>query len=157
MANGHGHKAGLTFRNERFIQLYVLYGIAGQAHREAGYKARDHDQGGYWMLQKPQIVQRIKEVKLELAEKSGVTKEEAVKNLTKVMRYAESETLRMQAIAQLSRMLGWDQPTKVVIESDPLLEYLREVRTLPAVNRKETIALEAVCSPVNDSDNGVSH
>jgi hypothetical protein len=37
--------------------------------------------------------------------------------------------------AALAKMCGWDQPTKVVVTTDPLLAYLKELRTTPIEGR----------------------
>jgi Terminase small subunit len=137
------------YRQELFAQLYVRLNNASQAYREAGYTGRNHDVQAHQLMVNSGVVSRIAEIRRELAAKSPKDKEFAIDELWRVAMGAERDGDRIGAIAQISRMLGWDQPTRVMVSADPLMTYMQELRSMPI----ERGALELKAN--NRSDNGM--
>jgi hypothetical protein len=77
------------------------------------------------------VQSRILEIRRELQAKSPKDKEFAIEELWRVAIGAERDGDRIGAIAQISRMLGWDQPTRVMVSADPLMTYMQELRSMP--------------------------
>jgi hypothetical protein len=119
------------YRHELFAQLYVRLNNASEAYRQAGYHAKDADVCGHQLLVKPSMESRILEIRRELQAKSPKNKEFAIEELWRVAIGAERDGDRIGAIAQISRMLGWDQPTRVMVSADPLMTYMQELRSMP--------------------------
>jgi len=77
------------------------------------------------------VESRIAEIRRELQAKSPKDKGFAIEELWRVAIGAERDGDRIGAIAQISRMLGWDQPTRVMVSADPLMTYMQELRSMP--------------------------
>jgi hypothetical protein len=119
------------YRQELFAQLYVRLNNASEAYRQAGYTAKAVDVCGHQLLVNPSVQSRILEIRRELQAKSPKDKGFAIDELWRVAIGAERDGDRIGAIAQISRMLGWDQPTRVMVSADPLLTYMQELRSMP--------------------------
>jgi Terminase small subunit len=119
------------YRHELFAQLYVRLNNASQAYREAGYRAKDADVCSHKLLVTAGVESRVTEIRKELQAKSPKNKEFAIEELWRVAIGAERDGDRIGAIAQISRMLGWDQPTRVMVSADPLMTYMQELRSMP--------------------------
>jgi Terminase small subunit len=138
------------YRQELFAQLYVRLNNASQAYREAGYSAKNADVSAHQLLVKPGIDSRVSEIRRELQAKSPKDKGFAIDELWRVAMGAERDGDRIGAIAQISRMLGWDQPTRVLVSADPLMTYMQELRSMPI----ERGALELKTN--NGANNGMN-
>lgn len=60
--------APLTLRHERFCELYVRTGVASAAAEGAGFSPRRAKQTGHELLQRPEILARIEQLRGEVAE-----------------------------------------------------------------------------------------
>lgn len=77
----------LTDKQEAFCQNYVLNGGNGaQAARDAGYEqsALSMYQQAYENLRKPEIVNRISEIRAEIGDRYGITAEEIVNGFREI-------------------------------------------------------------------------
>lgn len=130
-----------NYRHEQFAQHYVRTNNASESYRFAGYAAKDADVSGHNLLVKPGMAERISEIRRELSRKSKLTKEVAIEDLTAMAQHGESDSIKLQAYSQIGKWLGWDQPTKVMISTDPLLAYMQEIRSLPIEQRAEPFTI----------------
>ena len=119
------------YRHELFAQLYVRLNNASEAYRQAGYHAKDADVCSHKLLVTAGVESRVTEIRKELQAKSPKDKGFAIEELWRVAIGAERDGDRIGAIAQISRMLGWDQPTRVMVSADPLMTYMQELRSMP--------------------------
>jgi terminase small subunit-like protein len=120
-----------NYRHEVFAQHFVKTNNASESYRVAGYNGRNYDVQAHKLVVNGSIVSRIAEIRRELQAKSPKDKGFAIDELWRVAMGAEREGDRISAIAQISRMLGWDQPTRVMVSADPLMTYMQELRSMP--------------------------
>lgn len=74
--SGSSEKArGLTAKQQRFVEEYIVDMNATQAAIRAGYSARTAEVIGYENLNKPQIADAIAEGRKKLSERTGITQE----------------------------------------------------------------------------------
>ena len=104
---------------------------ASEAYRQAGYIGKNYDVQAHKLVVNGSVISRVAEIRRELAAKSPKDKGFAIEELWRVALGAERDGDRIGAIAQISRMLGWDQPTKILVSSDPLMTYMQELRSMP--------------------------
>lgn len=122
-------------RHEKFAQL-VASGKSGQsAYVEAGYAVQGAAQSSYTLLRKPDVADRIDELKQRTEAKADITRGEIIQILAAYARndYDVGATythdVRLKAIAQLTKMTGWDAPDKVELgASNELTELLARLR-----------------------------
>jgi hypothetical protein len=138
-------------RHELFAQG-VASGLTGsEAYRRAIGKGKNADVHAAEFMARPGIKERIAEIRDAAAEKSELKREEVLKFLADVIRTpagevsksshlcqsfkdtAEVHQIRMPdklaAIAQLSKLCGWNEPEKVEHgATDTLTEFLRKLR-----------------------------
>jgi hypothetical protein len=144
-------------RHERFCQL-VAVGMPGtRAYRKvAGARAgkpENDDVHSHEWSRRPDVKARIQELMAENAQRAQMTREELMAFYAQVIRtpadsvpagspiiqaYEETEhghkvrlVDKAAAGAALAKMCGWDEPTKILVATDPLLAYLRELRATP--------------------------
>lgn len=75
---------GLTDKQARFVDEYLVDLNATEAAIRAGYSEKTAGQIGYQLLQRTSIAELIAEKRQKLAEKTGVTVERIVKELAKI-------------------------------------------------------------------------
>jgi Terminase small subunit len=144
-------------RHERFCQL-VAGGMPGtRAYRKvAGARAgkpENDDVHSHEWSRRPDVKARIQELMAGNAQRAQMTREELLAFYADVIRTpadsVPSNSRIIQAFektehgrkirlvdkaaagAALAKMCGWDQPTKIVVTTDPLLAYLKEIRATP--------------------------
>jgi hypothetical protein len=122
------------------------------AGARAGKPENDDVHSHEWS-RRPDVKARIQELMAENAQRAQMTREELLAFYAEVIRtpadsvpsnsriiqaYEETEhghKIRLvdkaAAGAALAKMCGWDEPTKIVVTTDPLLVYLRELRATP--------------------------
>ena len=83
MANEKKQK--LTAKQEQFCQEYMIDLNASQAAIRAGYSEKTAGVMGHENLNKPQIADRIAELKKSRAEKVSISQEDVLNNLIKAM------------------------------------------------------------------------
>jgi hypothetical protein len=120
------------YRHELFAQLYVELNNAAEAYRKAGYiGGKNADVHGHELMVNHGVRDRIAEIRREKEEKAQVSKDEAIELLGLIAKHGERDSDRIAAMDKIGKWCGWDQPTKIVVSTDPLLAYLQEIRTLP--------------------------
>lgn len=73
--------AGLTPKQQRFVEEYLRDLNASAAVRRAGYKVRRPDQQGYELLRKPEIAAAISAQRDKLAERTQRTIDDAMADI----------------------------------------------------------------------------
>jgi hypothetical protein len=155
-----------NYRHEQFAQHFVRHNNASEAYRAAGYAPKDADVCSHKLLVSAGIQERISEIRRQLARKTQMTKEVAIEDLTAMAQHGESDSIKLQAYSQIGKWLGWDQPTRVVVSTDPLLAYMQEIRSMPIEPRqglllaKEREQLATACDSNSNGaliDNELDH
>jgi hypothetical protein len=147
-----------NYRHEQFAQHFVKHNNASAAYRAAGYRAKDTDVAGHRMLVSVGMSERIREIRRDLAAKTALTKEVAIEDLTAMAQHGESDSIKLQAYSQIGKWLGWDQPTRVVVSTDPLLAYMQEIRSMPIEPRQGLLLgreREQLATACDSNSNGV--
>lgn len=78
---GEATPRGLTPKQLRFVDEYLVDLNASDAARRAGYSARTAPKIGYENLQKPEVAAAIEAKRKELAEGLGITRERILKEM----------------------------------------------------------------------------
>ena len=145
----------LTIKQENFCNYYIESGNASEAYRRAFSCAKMKDESinvnASKLLNNTKVALRVKELQSEQKEKSDLKKEEAIKELTSIVRARITNVMcitgdsislknldelpddvisaissikqtnsgieiklydKISAIDRLSKMKGWDEPTK---------------------------------------------
>ena len=145
-AKHHLAKSGLTWKADQFCALFITLNSFEQAYKQAfNYQGKYAARLGWALAKRPDCERRIAELRHEFARKTDFTREDCIRELGAIAREGEPDTLRVTAMTQLSRMCGWDAPDRLVVTADPLLSYMREIRSKP-LNWNDTRALNPVCS-----------
>lgn len=76
--------SGLTDKQARFVDEYLIDLNATQAAIRAGYSQKTAEQLGYQLLQKPAVAEEIEARREKLAQKAGITVERIVTELAKI-------------------------------------------------------------------------
>ena len=141
-------------RHERFCQLFVALGVAGQAYQQAGYRAKTPDINACQLLRKTKIAYRVSELRLQSERKIALNREAAIELLAEIAttpagainkhhRLCESfkdtsevteikMPSKIAALQELGRILGWHAADKVQISaSDSLGAYIVSLRARP--------------------------
>ena len=149
----------LTVKQENFCNYYIETGNASEAYRRAyscgNMKDETVNERSCRLLKEYKISTRVKQLQEKLQEKSDITKEEVLKELTYIVRARVTDVMsakgltvkvkdlkdlpddvvscissikktkggievrfydKIQAIDRLSKMLGWDEPSKMDIK-----------------------------------------
>lgn len=150
----------LTIKQENFCNYYIETGNASQAYRRAyscdNMKDETVNNKAYELLKKGEITARVQQLQAALQKRSDITKDEAIQELTNIVRFRVTNVLsakgmtvkikdlsglpdeivgcisavkkvkggievrfldKIAAIDRLSRMLGWDEPTKMSVDA----------------------------------------
>lgn len=81
----------LSQKQEKFANLYVDLGNASEAYRRSYPNSKKWKDSTIWtraseMLADKRVAERVKEIQAELREKASITKQEAVRELTNIVR-----------------------------------------------------------------------
>jgi hypothetical protein len=140
-------------RWEKFAQLCASGLNNSEGWRRLSGRKKDADVHAAQLMAKPGVRERVAEIKEQNARGTQLTREELLGFYADVIRtpadqvpagspiiqaYETTEhgnKIRLvdkaAAGAALAKMCGWDEPTKIVVTTDPLLAYLRELRATP--------------------------
>jgi terminase small subunit-like protein len=138
---------------ERFATFAASGLSLAESYRRTTGQTKNADVKGTQWHGYAGIKERIAELKAQNAQRAQMTREEMMAFYAAVIRtpadqvpaggpiiqaYEETEhghKIRLvdkaAAGAALAKMCGWDEPTKIVVTTDPLLAYLRELRATP--------------------------
>lgn len=119
-------------RHERFAQL-VAAGMSGtEAYERAGYSGDYPNSSAARLSAKDSVSARISELKAKSEAKAGITRGEIIEILAEYARVHPMEyphDVRLKAVAQLTKMCGWDAADKVELSADnELSELLKRLR-----------------------------
>lgn len=129
----------LNAREEKYCQLVANGELQYVAHKKAGYKAKTkqaHAAHSSCLMTRPEILDRIKELRELVTKSEIITREEVVKFLADSvkarpedasmdsplceLKYVGKEAIpvavlpdKLGAINHLNRMMGWNAPDKV--------------------------------------------
>lgn len=170
-------------RWERFAQLCVLLDSASSAYRKLGRKKdgdiQNVDVNSARLMSKPGIRERIAELRRENDKKSTLSREQALKWLTRLITTGAGDvdphdplcqshkvTLgdgwetheikipdKVVALQQLARMCGWNEPERVELSSDSLGSYLLELRANSLFD-EPTAPIERPLLSLRNEENG---
>ena len=140
-------------RQEKFAQLCASGLNNSEAYRRLSGKERNADGRAAQLMAQPGVRERVAEIKEQNARGAQLTRDELLGFYSEVIRtpadkvppgspviqaFEENGNGRKIRIVDkaaagtaLAKMCGWDQPTKIVVKTDPLLAYLRELRAMP--------------------------
>ena len=139
-------------RQEKFAQLCASGLNNSEAYRRLSGKERNADVRAAQLMAQPCVRERVAEIKEQNARGAQLTRDELLGFYAEVIRtpadkvppgspviqaFEENGNGRKIRIVDkaaagtaLAKMCGWDQPTKIVVSTDPLLAYLREIRAM---------------------------
>lgn len=105
---------GLTDKQRRFCEEYVIDWNATQAAIRAGYSDKTAAAIGHENLTKPDIQEYIDKCRTNCAELAGASR---LKNARILNSIAEDESnptnYRINAVRVLNRMFGWNEPERI--------------------------------------------
>jgi Terminase small subunit len=105
-------------RHEKFAQAVASGTCSGaEAYRQAsGGRPKNADVMASRWLTNASIKQRVAELRESAAAASDITRQEVVRVLSDIVRLKPNEPItydvKLRASAQLSKMLGWNEPEK---------------------------------------------
>ncbi|NCD04268.1 MAG: terminase small subunit [Clostridia bacterium] len=160
----------LTPKQENFCNYYIETGNASEAYRRAysceNMKDETVNERSCRLLKEYKISTRVSQLQADLQERSDISKDEAVKELTNIVRarvtdvlFARGTTIKIKnleelpdhvvscisvmkkvkggieiklydkisAIDRLSKMLGWDGPTRVDLQGSVNTSFLEQM------------------------------
>ena len=148
-----------SIKHEQFCQHGALGLSCAEAYRRVSGNNRNADvHSDEWMRCRG-VAARITELRAANDRRAQFSRDEALRFLGDVIRQSADKVKpgswviqsikrnedgtaleiklpdKVQCVAQLSRMCGWDQPQHVLLTSDPLLRYLQELRGTPINSR----------------------
>lgn len=106
--------SGLTKKQERFVEEYLVDLNATQAAVRAGYSAKTAEQMGYQLLQKTSVQKKLEESIERRSKRTEITQDRVLDEIGKVAfrdaaDYADSElkyTSKLKALELLGKHLG---------------------------------------------------
>lgn len=102
--------AELTEKQRKFVAAYLEHGVAMRAAAEAGYGQPKSE--GVRLLSKPPIKKAIEAVQKRATNAALMKREKALEQLSKLAETATQAKDRINAIALLARLQGWEAPRK---------------------------------------------
>ncbi len=140
---------GLSAKHEKFCQLIAEGSTGYDAYRKAGYKCSKETAraNAAKLLTKANILSRIEQIRAKASELCDMTKAEALRYLTRIIRTPVGDldeksdlvqeyhredmgarTVRtkvkmcgkLEALKQLASLCGWNAPEKIELESGPV-------------------------------------
>jgi phage terminase small subunit len=97
---------GLTPKQERFCEEYVIDLNATQAAIRAGYSEKTAKVTASKMLTKANVQERITELKNEINTRNGVSADFVINGIKEIAVKAEQENTRLKAFELLGRHVG---------------------------------------------------
>ena len=131
-----GRSKGLNARQEKFCQLFVTFGVASQAFKDAGYSCKSETASrtnSSRLISNDRITTRISELKAKTNAKLSLTRERAIEVLGEMfLNESEKVNDRVTAYAALAKTVGWLAPTRVEHDlGDRVRAYLEDIRSRP--------------------------
>lgn len=122
----------LTAKQTQFARG-ILSGMTGSDAYRNAYDSKGDNTAiankAYILSNNPEIVAYLAQERAKTASKAQWTREEMLETLKDIATNAEAPVDKTRAIAQASKMLGFDAPAKVELGmSDPLTSLVMEIR-----------------------------
>lgn len=108
--------AGITLRQERFAEEYVLCGNATEAARRVGYSKKTARQIAAENLTKPVVLEAIRALQAENATQFEITKNDVIGGVLSAINMAREQqnpAAMIQGCAAIARMLGFFEPETI--------------------------------------------
>jgi phage terminase small subunit len=134
----------MNARQQRFVTEYLIDCNATQAAIRAGYGARTARQVGSQNLSKLDIQSAIKEAQEKRNGTAVFTRERALEILADLALNAERDNNKIAAIAQASKMSGWESAQRHEIDVTEIVVK----RITPDMIEEPPTPLEEVTEPV---------
>lgn len=117
-------------RQKKFADLIIMGRPASRAYREAGYSATGNgaEVNGHKLLKNPEIKAYIEAAKERAAEAAEIEREDIVRFYANVIRGRDETRDKLTAARDLAKMMGWNEPEKINVQSDTLRDLLIEIR-----------------------------
>lgn len=117
-------------RQKKFADLIIMGRPASCAYKEAGYSATGNgaEVNGHKLLKNPEIKAYIETAKERAAEAAEIEREDIVKFYADVIRGSDETRDKLTAARDLAKMMGWNEPEKINVQSDTLRDLLIEIR-----------------------------
>ena len=117
-------------RQKKFADLIIMGKPASRAYKEAGYSATGNgaEVNGHKLLKNPEIKAYIETAKERAAEAAEIEREDIVKFYADVIRGGDETRDKLTAARDLAKMMGWNEPEKINVQSDTLRDLLIEIR-----------------------------
>ncbi|MGP9790682.1 terminase small subunit [Roseinatronobacter sp. NSM] len=143
--------AGLTDKQEKFVDEYLIDLNATQAAKRAGYSEKTAHRIGAENMQKPAIVARIKERQLDAQKRTEVTLDRIIEEMAKV---AFSDLRKvLSPDGHLLNPQNWDddtagaiaslevvaQPAGVDENGDKVIEHVHKIKTWDKMSALEKL------------------
>lgn len=105
---------GLTKKQERFVEEYLIDLNATQAAIRAGYSRKTAEQIGYQLLQKPSVQEKLSEAMARRSKRTGITQDLVLDEIGKVAFRAAADSAesdlkvsnKLKALELLGKHLG---------------------------------------------------
>lgn len=115
----------LNVRQQRFCE-FVVQGIPPRtAYAQAGYSAKTHSNYNE-LMDSPKIIEHIKKLQGELKrDMDFITKEYLIQCLQTIKESSASDIVKLKAIAQLSKLLGFEEENvNIKTDNGPLFTIM---------------------------------
>src|SRR5690606_12279264 len=107
----------LTVKQKNFCNYYIETGNASEAYRRAyscsNMKDETVNNKAYQLLKRGEITARVKQLQAALQKRSDITKDEAVQELTNIVRFRVTDVLTAKGMSVKVKNLA-DLPDEVV-------------------------------------------
>ena len=126
----------LTIKQEKFCNKYIECGNASEAYRYA-YDCGKMMDKSVWekaseLLKNVKVSSRVSELQRKLEEKSDITKERVLQELKSIGFSEINKNIRasdkISALSSISKMLGYDAPSKSEVLLDTVANPFAEMR-----------------------------
>lgn len=122
----------LNDRQRRFVELITEGKEQVEAYKQAGYKPKTKaaaEASASQLLSNPKCQEYLRELREKAEEASTWSKAQALDTLKGIAEDGQLQTgARVSAIGQAARMLGWNEPEQVEVQSDGLTALLESIR-----------------------------
>ena len=96
----------LTDKQQRFVQEYTIDSNATQAAIRAGYSENTASEIGWENLRKPQIDEAIRQIRMEMAQRHGVTQDFIINGLVEEATVGQQPSARVRSYELLGKHMG---------------------------------------------------
>lgn len=146
--------AELNARQARFVEEYLVDGVATQAAIRAGYSPKTAHVTGCNLLKNPKVAAAISEAQKERAARTEITVDEILGELARLGFDTTEETRdRLKALELAGKHLGM---FKTIISGDPDAPLVppRPFKGLPAKQLRQIVAANKLLDEIANGNSG---